>query len=45
MMIIKKLNKFFISLKKIQLTEFDYIVLSPGIDINNCKLKNYIKKI
>jgi UDP-N-acetylmuramoylalanine--D-glutamate ligase len=40
----KKLNKFFISLKKIQLTEFDYIVLSPGIDINNCKLKNYIKK-
>ena len=40
----KKLNKFFISLKKIQLTEFNYIVLSPGIDINNCKLKNYIKK-
>ena len=40
----KKLNKFFISLKKIQLTEFDYIVLSPGIDINKCKLKNYLKK-
>ena len=40
----KKNKKFFISLKKIKLTEFDYIVLSPGIDINNCKLKNYIKK-
>ena len=40
----KKLNKFFISLKKIQLTEFDYIVLSPGIDINRCKLNNYLKK-
>jgi len=40
----KKLKKFFISLKKIKLTEFDYIVLSPGIDINKCRLKNYLKK-
>tara|TARA_B110000196_G_scaffold215495_1_gene184952 strand:- start:298 stop:1590 length:1293 start_codon:yes stop_codon:yes gene_type:complete len=40
----KKHKKFFISLKKIKLTEFDYIVLSPGIDINKCKLKNYLKK-
>tara|TARA_B100001250_G_scaffold330741_1_gene295699 strand:- start:511 stop:1803 length:1293 start_codon:yes stop_codon:yes gene_type:complete len=39
-----KLNKFFISLKKIKSTKFDYIVLSPGIDINRCKLKNYLKK-
>jgi len=40
----KKSNKFFISLKKIKSTEFDYIVLSPGIDLNRCKLKNYLKK-
>ena len=40
----KKLKKFFISLKKIKLTEYDYIVLSPGIDISKCRLKNYLKK-
>ena len=40
----KKIKKLIISLKKIHLTEFDYIVLSPGIDINKCKLKNYLKK-
>ena len=40
----KKNKNSFISLKKIKLTEFNYIVLSPGIDINKCKLKNYLKK-
>ena len=40
----KKSNKFFTSLKKIKLIKFDYIVLSPGIDINQCKLKNYLKR-
>ena len=40
----KKPNKFYTSLKKIKITKFDYIVLSPGIDINNCKLKNYLKR-
>ena len=40
----KKIKNFFISLKKIKLTEFDYIVLSPGIDISKCRLKNYLKK-
>jgi len=40
----KKIKKFFISFKKIQQKEFDYIVLSPGIDINKCKLKRYLKK-
>jgi len=40
----KKIKKSFISLKKIKLTEFNYIVLSPGIDINKCRLKNYLKK-
>ena len=40
-----KINKkFFISLKKIKLTEFNYIVISPGIDINKCRLKNYLKR-
>ena len=39
-----KIKKFFISFQKIQLKEFDYIVLSPGIDINKCKLKRYLKK-
>ena len=37
-------RKSFISLKKIKLSEFDHIVLSPGIDINKCKLKEYLKK-
>ena len=40
----KKIKKFSISFKKIRISEFNYIVLSPGIDINKCKLKNYIKK-
>ncbi len=40
----KIIKKFSISLKKLKLTKFDYIVLSPGIDINKCKLKNYLKK-
>ena len=40
----KKVNKFFISYKKILLSKFDHIVLSPGININKCKLKNYLKK-
>ena len=40
----KKVKKYSVSIKKITILEFDYIVLSPGIDINKCKLKNYIKK-
>ena len=40
----KKFNKFFIAKKKVQITKFDYIVLSPGININKCSLKNYLKK-
>ena len=24
--------------------EFDYIIISPGIDINRCTLSNYLKK-
>ena len=40
----KKVTKFYISFKKLKKCEFDFIILSPGIDINKCKLKNYIKK-
>ena len=40
----KKEKKNFISKKKVQLTNFDYIVLSPGIDINKCKLKKFLNK-
>tara|TARA_Y100000590_G_scaffold418921_1_gene520202 strand:+ start:450 stop:1772 length:1323 start_codon:yes stop_codon:yes gene_type:complete len=39
---IKKRN--FLKLSKIKNQNFDYIVLSPGININNCKLKNFIIK-
>tara|TARA_B100001175_G_scaffold317558_1_gene334950 strand:- start:1173 stop:2501 length:1329 start_codon:yes stop_codon:yes gene_type:complete len=41
---IKNLNKKFIKRKDILRNKFDYIVISPGIDINKCKLKKYLKK-
>ncbi len=34
----------FISYKKILKSRFDRIILSPGIDINNCKLTKFLKK-
>ena len=40
----KKIKKNFIQKKKILLSKFDYIVLSPGIDIKKCKLKKYLNK-
>ncbi len=40
----KEYNNFFTSLKKVKLTQFDYIVVSPGININKCKLKKYLEK-
>jgi UDP-N-acetylmuramoylalanine--D-glutamate ligase len=36
-------NKF-ISFNQIKKIKFDLIILSPGIDINQCKLKNFLKK-
>jgi len=36
-------NKF-ISIKKIKKFKFDVIILSPGINKNRCKLKNFLKK-
>ena len=39
-----KLKKNLISYKKILKSNFDYVILSPGIDLNKCKLSNFLKK-
>jgi len=39
---IKKSN--FISLNKVKKIKFDYILISPGIDIKKCSLKKYLHK-
>ena len=39
-----KLINFFLNINKIYKNEFDYIVISPGINIKKCNLKNYLKK-
>ena len=42
---LKNINKNkFISFNQIKKSKFDIIILSPGIDINQCKLKNFLKK-
>ena len=38
------IKKKFISYNKILKTRFDKIIISPGIDINKCKLKKFLKK-
>ena len=35
-------KKYFLNKNKIMKDKFDYIVLSPGIDIYKCKLKSYL---
>ena len=40
----KKIKQNLISYKNIIKTRFDQIILSPGIDINKCKLSNFLKK-
>ena len=40
----KYLQKLFLNKNKICKNEFDYIVISPGINIENCNLKNYLKR-
>ena len=40
----KKFKKYLISKKKITKFNFDHIIMSPGINILQCSLKNYIKK-
>ena len=37
-------RKYLLSFQKILNSEFDAIILSPGIDINNCKLSKFLKK-
>ena len=40
----KKFKNKLISINKVRKLEFDLIILSPGININKCKLKNFLKK-
>ena len=44
--ILKKnyLRKLFLDISKVHKIKFDYIVISPGINVNICSLKNYLKK-
>ena len=39
-----KFKNCFIELPKIFYSNFDFIVISPGININKCPLKNFLKK-
>ena len=40
----KKIKKLFIKRNKIPKNKFDFIVISPGININKCNLKYFLKK-
>ena len=40
----RTIKRKIISLKKLLKLKFDLIILSPGIDINNCQLKHLLKK-
>ena len=42
-LISQKYKKKILSQKKINQYSFDYIVISPGIDLKKCILKNYLK--
>ena len=42
--VIKCDDKIKINYRKIKKIFFDYIILSPGIDINKCKLSSFLKK-
>ena len=39
-----KFKKKLINIKKLLNISFDFIVLSPGIDINKCKISGYLNK-
>ena len=40
----KKIKKSVIKLDEVNKKNYDFIVISPGIDIKKCKLKSYLKK-
>jgi len=40
----EKYNNFLIKKTKLNKVKFNYIIISPGINIEKCKLKNFIKK-
>ena len=40
----KNNKNLFLGVKSILKTQFDFIVISPGINIKDCKLKNYLQK-
>jgi len=40
----RKIKKFTVSKRNIFENHFDYILISPGINVKKCVLKNYIKK-
>ncbi len=40
----QKYKKNYLDQKKVLRDSFDHIVVSPGIDLNKCSLKNYLKK-
>ena len=40
----KSIKKKILNFKELLKTKFDLIILSPGIDIKKCKLKNLLKK-
>jgi len=40
----KGIKKNLVSYQKLLSKNFDYIIISPGIDINKCKLRSYLKK-
>ncbi len=44
MFVKKNLKKLLLDKNKIRQNKFDYILISPGINVNNCNLKNYLRK-
>ena len=40
----QKKNKKIINYKILLKKKFDFIIISPGIDINKCKLSKFLKK-
>ncbi len=39
-----KFKKRLINIRKLSLVNFDFIVLSPGIDIKKCKISNFLRR-